>query len=49
MNEIGEIVVLGAVNYSKKIRKVGADMFANVGAKKPYKLDIVLKLVSKCR
>ena len=37
LNEIGQILVPRALNDTKKIRKAGADIFANVGAEKPLK------------
>ena len=35
LNEIGQILVPRALNDTKKIRKAGADIFANFGAEKP--------------
>ena len=35
-DEIGQTVVPGALNDTKKIRKAGADIFANFGAEKPW-------------
>ena len=35
-NEIGQMLVPGALNDTKKIRKAGADIFANFGAEKPW-------------
>ena len=37
LDEIDQIVVPGALNHTKKIRKAGADVFANVGLEKPSK------------
>ena len=36
LNEIGQILVPRALNDTKKIRKAGADIFANVGTEKPW-------------
>ena len=36
LNEIGQILVPRALNDTKKIRKAGADIFANFGAEKPW-------------
>ena len=36
-NEIGQILVSGALDDTKTIGKVGADIFANFGAEKPLK------------
>ena len=36
LNEIGQMLVPGALNDTKKIRKAGADIFANFGAEKPW-------------
>ena len=33
--EIGRMLVPGALNYTKKIRKAGTDIFAGLGAAKP--------------
>ena len=35
LNEIGQILVPGALNDTEQIRTVGADIFADVGAEKP--------------
>ena len=35
LNEIGQMLVPGALTDTKKIRKAGADIFANLGAGKP--------------
>ena len=35
LDEIGQILVPRALNDTKKIRKAGADIFANFGAEKP--------------
>ena len=35
IDEIGKILVSGALNDTKTIGKAGADMFANFGAGKP--------------
>ena len=37
LNEIGQILVPRALNDTKKIRKAGADIFANFGADTPLK------------
>ena len=36
MIEIGQILVPRALNDTKKIRKAGADIFANFGLEKPW-------------
>ena len=36
LNGIGQMLVPGALNDTKKIRKAGADIFANFGAEKPW-------------
>ena len=36
LHEIGQMLVPGALNDTKKIRKAGADIFANFGAEKPW-------------
>ena len=36
-DEIGQMLVSGALDDTKKMRKAGADIFANVGAEKPGK------------
>ena len=36
LNEIGQMLVPGALNDTKKIRKASADIFANFGAEKPW-------------
>ena len=36
LDEIGKMLVPGALNDTKKIRKAGADIFANFGAEKPW-------------
>ena len=33
--EIGQMLVFGALDRTKKIQKTGADIFANFGAEKP--------------
>ena len=43
LNEIRRIVVPGALNDTKKIRKVGADMVADVGPEQPEKLNNINK------
>ena len=34
-HEIGQFWIPGALNDTKKMRKAGADIFANFGAEKP--------------
>ena len=36
IDEIGQMLVPRALNDTKKIRKVGADILANFGAEKPW-------------
>ena len=36
LDEIGQMLVPRALNDTKKIRKAGVDIFANVGAEKPW-------------
>ena len=37
IDEIGKMLVSGALNDTKTIRKAGGDIFANVGLEKPGK------------
>ena len=39
LNEIGQILVSGALDDTKKMRKAGADIFAKSGAEKPQKIN----------
>ena len=36
IDETSQILIPGALNDTKKIRKAGADIFANSGAEKPW-------------
>ena len=47
LDEIGRMLLPGALNDSKKIRKASADIFANVGAEKPGNNNCKIKIVSR--
>ena len=46
IDEIGQMLVTGALDDTKMIGKVGADIFANFGAEKPWKKTQLIKMSS---